>query len=83
MVSSSVTPIQRQLALHICADIRGECHGKWWTAAGMRCTLCRFYAGGDLTSMYWSLHKGNRGCSKINLRYDRLGIVCEPVGFDE
>ncbi len=82
MAGSNSTPIDKQVALHICADIRGQC-GSWWTAAGIRCRLCRFFAGGELTSMYWAFQKGNRGCNKLNQRFDRLGIASQPVGFDE
>ncbi len=83
MARNSGTPIQRQVVLHICADIRAECRGQWWTAAGMRCALCRFFAWGELSNMYWALEAGNRGCWKINQRFDRLGMSFEPAGFDE
>ena len=63
--------IPKDVALQLCAEIRQQYQGKWWTFAGMQCMGCTAASKGDLTKMCVSNAPGYRGCNLVNARYDR------------
>ena len=63
--------IPKDFALQLCAEIRQQCQGKWWTLAGMQCTGCNAATKGDMTKRCVSNAPGYRGCNLVNARYDR------------
>jgi len=63
--------IPKDIALHLCAEIRQQYQGKWWTLAGMQCTGCNAATKGDMTKRCVSNAPGYRGCNLVNARYDR------------
>ncbi len=65
--------IPRDTALQICAQLRRQYLGKWWTLAGMQCMGCTRATKGDVTKMCMSNAPGYRGCNLVNRRYDRSG----------
>ena len=65
------TDIPKDAALQLCTEIRQQYRGKWWTFAGMQCMGCTAATKGDLTKMCVSNAPGYRGCSLVNVRYDR------------
>ncbi len=69
--SEPINAIPRDTALQICAEIREQYGGKWWTLAGMQCMGCTRATKGDVTKMCVSNAPGYRGCNLVNARYDR------------
>jgi hypothetical protein len=63
--------IPKDQAVQICAEIRQQYHGKWWTFAGIQCIGCTVASKGDLAKMCVSNAPGYRGCNLVNRRYDR------------
>jgi hypothetical protein len=63
------TDIPKEVALRLCAEIRQQYQGKWWTFAGMQCMGCTAASKGDLTKMCVSNAPGCRGCNLVNARY--------------
>lgn len=63
--------IQKDVALQLCAEIRQQYQGKWWTLAGIQCTGCNAATKGDETKRCVSNRPGYRGCNLVNARYDR------------
>jgi len=63
--------IPKDVALQLCAEIRQQYHGKWWTLPGMQCMGCNAASKGDLSKMCISNAPGDRGCKLVNVRYDR------------
>jgi len=64
--------IHREVALLLCAAIRREKRGKWYTLAGLQCWACLRFSKGDLEKMCLSRREGHRGCKLVNKRYARL-----------
>ena len=65
------TEVQKDVAHQLCAEIRQQYQGKWWTLAGMQCMGCTAASKGDLTKMCVSNAAGYRGCNLVNARFDR------------
>ena len=63
--------IPEDVALNLCAEIRQQYQGKWWTFAGLQCMGCTTSTKGDVTKMCVSNAPGYRGCGLVNTRYDR------------
>ncbi len=63
--------IPKDAALQLCAEIRQQYQGKWWTFAGLQCMGCTAASKGDLVKMCVSNAPGYRGCNLVNARYDR------------
>lgn len=63
--------IPREMAFQLCAEIRQEYQGKWWTLAGMQCMGCNAATKGDMSKRCVSNAPGYRGCNLVNARYDR------------
>jgi hypothetical protein len=63
--------IPKEIALQLCAEIRQQYQGKWWTLAGMQCMGCNAATKGDMTKRCVSNEPGYRGCNLVNARYDR------------
>jgi hypothetical protein len=61
----------RETALALCAEIRQQYRGKWWTLAGMQCMGCVTASKGDPAKMCVSSRADNRGCNLVNARYAR------------
>ena len=64
--------IRREVALLICATIRQENQGKWYTFAGLQCWGCMKFSKGDPAKMCISSREGYRGCKLVNKRHAKL-----------
>jgi hypothetical protein len=67
----SVNPIPKDTALQLCAEIRQEYGGKWYTFAGLQCWGCMFFSKGDPAKMCVSSRPDSRGCNLVNARYQQ------------
>ena len=63
--------IPKDVALQLCAEIRQQYQGKWWTLAGMQCMGCAAASKGGLAKMCVSNAPGYRGCNLVKARNDR------------
>lgn len=72
MNQSNVNPIPQETAFQLCAEIREQYRGKWWTLAGMQCMGCDAATKGDMTKRCVSGRADYRGCNLVNARYDRM-----------
>jgi hypothetical protein len=63
--------IPKDVAFQLCAEIRQQYEGKWWTFAGMQCMGCNAATKGDMTKRCVNNAPGYRGCNLVNARYDR------------
>ncbi len=63
--------IPQEVAFQLCAEIRQQYQGKWWTLAGMQCMGCNAATKGDMTRRCISNGPGYRGCNLVNARHDR------------
>ena len=64
--------IRKEVALLLCAAIRREKRGKWYTPAGLQCWACLRFSKGDPAKMCLSRREGYRGCNLVNKRHARL-----------
>ena len=64
-------PIPEQEAFRLCAEIRQQYQGKWYTVAGLQCWGCTFFSQGEPAKMCVSSRLDYRGCNLVNARYDR------------
>ncbi len=64
-------PIAAETALQLCADIRQQYQGRWWTLAGMQCYFCQKFSHGDPAKMCVSSRPDFRGCNLVTARYNR------------
>lgn len=71
-ILASDAPIPREEAYAICAQLRKEHSGKWYTFDGLMCWGCEKFSHGDPDRMCVSGQSGYRGCIQINRRYDQL-----------
>lgn len=69
--SVSKNAIPKETAFQLCAEIREQYRGKWWTLAGMQCMGCDAATKGDMTKRCVSGSPDYRGCNLVNARYDR------------
>jgi len=61
--------IPREVALQLCAEIRQENRGKWYSFARLQCWGCMTYVKGDPDKMCLINQEGYSGCNLINKRY--------------
>ena len=72
MSSTNMTnAIPKEMALQLCAEIRQEYLGKWYTFAGLQCWGCTTFSKGDTTKMYVGSRPDFRGCNLVNARHAR------------
>ncbi len=71
-MDETINAIPKDTALQLCAEIRQQYEGKWWTLAGMQCMGCTAATKGDITKRCVSTGPGYRGCNLVNARFDRL-----------
>lgn len=64
--------IPKEIAEELCAEIRKQYRGKWWSVVGLQCWGCVTFTKGDVAKMCLHNAPGHRGCSLVNFRYDRL-----------
>lgn len=64
--------IPQEIASRLCAEIRQENQGKWYTPGGMMCRGCVKFSHGDPARMCFSSSPDYRGCYQVNARYERL-----------
>ena len=69
--TDSVNAIPKEVAFQLCAEIRQQYRGKWYTLAGLQCWGCTTYSRGDPTKMCVSNRADYRGCNLVNARYER------------
>jgi len=69
--------IPQATAWQICAEIRQENRGKWYTFNGLFCWGCVRFTNGDLTKMCVSAGPDYRGCAQVNARYDQRRRVAQ------
>ena len=65
--------IPKEVALKLCAEIREENRGKWYTFAGFQCRGCLKFSKGDPAKMCVSSRDDYRGCNLVNKRCDVRG----------
>jgi hypothetical protein len=68
---NTTTAIPYETALRLCAAIKAENRGKWYTAGSMMCRGCVKFSKGDPAKMCFANSPDNRGCYQVNARYDR------------
>ena len=66
--------IPRDTAFQLCAEIRQQYRGKWYTLAGMQCAGCSFFSKGDPAKMCVSSRPDYRGCNLVNARYAQRAL---------
>ena len=71
MMATIKNPIPREAALELCAQIRRQYQGKWYTLAGMQCMGCLKASKGDVAKMCVSSQPDNRGCNLVTKRYEK------------
>ena len=64
--------ISRNVAVLLCAAIRLENQGKWYTLAGLQCWGCMKFSKGDPAKMCMIRQDGYRGCKLVNKRYAKV-----------
>jgi len=69
--TDSVNAIPKDTAFQLCAEIRQEYRGKWYTFAGLQCGGCIIFSKGDPAKMCVSNRPDYRGCNLVNARYDQ------------
>lgn len=69
--ADSVYAIPKEMAFQLCAEIREQYQGKWYTFAGLQCWGCTLASKGDPAKMCVSNRPDYRGCNLVNARYDR------------
>ena len=67
----SLQAIPKETALALCAEIRQQYLGKWWTFAGWQCWGCTTFSHGDPAKMCVSSRPDYRGCNLVTARYAR------------
>jgi len=67
----SVNAIPEDVAWQLCAEIRQENRGKWYSFAAWQCWGCLTFTKGDPAKMCVSGKPGYRGCNLVNARYDQ------------
>jgi hypothetical protein len=69
--SQAPNAIAQDVAYQLCADIRRQYAGKWYTFAGLQCWGCAAFSQGDPARMCVGSRPDYRGCNLVNVRYDR------------
>ena len=64
-----VSAIPKETALALCAEIRQQYLGKWYTLAGLQCWGCTTFSQGDSAKMCIGNDPGYCGCNLVNARY--------------
>lgn len=85
-MNQSQNVISKQIALQLCAEIRLDYGGKWYTLAGLQCWGCTTASKGEPTRMCFHSRPDYRGCNLVNARFDRLAhhktdqpVSSEPI----
>lgn len=63
--------IPKDIALQLCAEIRQENRGKWYSLDYWQCWGCTKFSRGNPECMCMNSQAGCRGCKLINARFDR------------
>jgi hypothetical protein len=71
MARDSVSAIPRKVAFNLCAEIREQYRGKWYTLAGLQCWGCTLASLSNPAKRCINNRAGHRGCNLVNSRYDR------------
>jgi hypothetical protein len=66
-----ITTISKETAWQLCAEIRRENQGKWYTINGLWCWGCEKFSHRDPAKMCFANSPTYRGCAQVNARYDR------------
>jgi len=69
-MESKTVEFSKEIALQLCAKIRQQYRGKWWTFAGMQCMGCKAATKGDDSMRCVSNAPDYRGCNLVNARFD-------------
>ncbi len=67
--SEELGAIPKDTAFQLCAEIRQEYGGKWYTFAGLQCWGCMFFSKGDPAKMCIGSQPDYGGCNLVNARY--------------
>ncbi len=67
--TGAANAIPKDAAFQLCAEIRQEYGGKWYTFAGMQCWGCTFFSKGDPAKMCVGSRPDYSGCNLVNARY--------------
>jgi len=70
--TESVNGIPKNTAFQLCAEVRREFRGKWFTFAGLQCKGCILFSKSDPAKMCISNRPDYRGCNVVNARYDKM-----------
>lgn len=70
-MDTKMVPIPEQRAQELCAEIRSQNRGKFWSTAGLQCWGCVTFSKGDPSKMCWANSPDHRGCTLVNTRFDR------------
>src|SRR5512139_2448079 len=68
-------------ALKLCKEIRKENLGKWYYFYGTWCTMCDKVSKGDVSKLCFYDCPDNRGCSKVNNRWDKRTPTQREYGY--
>jgi hypothetical protein len=71
MSTGTASAIPRDVAMRLCAEIREEYRGKWYTFNGLWCLGCVAASKGDPTKMCWYRPPDHQGCGQVNARLTR------------
>ncbi len=64
--------IPREVALELCEQIRKENMGKLFGIGKTQCSICYKLAKDDSSKLCIFVNEANRGCTRINKRYQKL-----------
>ena len=67
-----IAPIPKETAWQLCAEIRQENQGRWYSYRAWWCWGCAKASQGNPDKMCVSNAPGYRGCLQVNTRYDRM-----------
>ena len=67
-----INPIQLEIAIQLCDEIREEIDRIWYPSPERWCLLCQEETGGDPLKRGFLREPGNRGCILVNARYAEM-----------
>jgi hypothetical protein len=67
-MSDSVNAIPKEIALELCAEIRQQHRGRWYTIAGLQCWGCSYVCRPDNRD---GEPVNAAGCNLVSAAYDR------------
>lgn len=71
MASANAIPAEE--AARLCAAVREDNRGRWYTFNGLWCWGCWTFTKGKPGAQCYAGSADNRGCSQVNRRYDGRG----------